>query len=150
MGETDSAWPALSAEQDGATIAALHLFSQVIGKVPTALVPWRNHGWHLTLHLTPRGLRTEPIHTPAGTFELRLDLVDGAAILERSGEQLTLPLAGRSVASFYHDVGAALARAGHDVTLHGAPNEIDPAVPFAQDEAPRDYDPGSRRALPGS
>ena len=29
-------WPPLSHERDGPTIAALHLFSQVAGKVPTA------------------------------------------------------------------------------------------------------------------
>src|SRR6201999_531684 len=57
-----SGWPALSAARDRPTIVALHLFSQVIGKVPTAVLPWRNHGWHLTLHLRPRGLSTEPIY----------------------------------------------------------------------------------------
>jgi len=67
-----SAWPSLSAERDGPTITTLHMFSQVIGKVPTALLPWRNHGWQLTLHMAPRGLRTEPVHGPGGTFELLL------------------------------------------------------------------------------
>lgn len=52
-----SAWSPLSAAADGPTIRTLHLFSQVIGKVPTAVLPWRNHGWHLTLHVEPRGMR---------------------------------------------------------------------------------------------
>src|SRR5688572_17162022 len=147
MGEPDSAWPPLTAAQDGATIAALHLFSQIVGKVPTAVLPWRNHGWHLTLHLTPRGLRTEPIHASAGTFELMLDLVDGVAVLEQAGERLTLPLAGTSVAGFYHGVSALLVKAGHAVRIHQAPNEVDPAIPFAEDEAPRDYDPDSAGRL---
>ena len=43
-------WPELSETRDGPTIATLHLFSQVIGKFAVALLPWRNHGWHLTLH----------------------------------------------------------------------------------------------------
>src|SRR5688500_7380758 len=111
MGEPRSAWPPLSADRDGATIATLHLFSQVIGKVPTALLPWRNHGWHLTLHLGPRGLRTEPIHAAAGTFELGLDLVGGEAVLEQVGERRRLPLAGTSVAAFYQAVKAMLAQA---------------------------------------
>ena len=147
MSEPISAWPELSAERDGATIAALHLFSQVIGKVPTAVLPWRNHGWHLTLHLTPRGLRTEPIHAPAGTFELGLDLILGLAWLEQAGDRLTLPLAGRSVASVHQDVNAMLASAGHALHLHGAPNEVEPAIAFAEDVAPRDYDPESARRL---
>src|SRR5687767_4238052 len=111
MGEPPTAWPLLSAEQDGATIATLHLFSQVIGKVPTAVLPWRNHGWHLTLHLTPRGLRTEPIHAAAGTFELMLDLIDGVAVLDHGSERLAQPLAGRSVARFYDEVRTMLRRA---------------------------------------
>jgi hypothetical protein len=119
----------------------------VIGKVPTAVLPWRNHGWHLTLHLTPRGLRTEPIHAQAGAFELMLDLVDGLALLEQAGERLTLPLAGRSVASFHQGVKAMLTAAGHQMRLHGAPNEIEPAIPFAEDVAPRDFDPDSARRL---
>src|SRR5688572_30607807 len=143
MSERNPAWPKLSARVDGGTIAALHLFSQVIGKVPTALLPWRNHGWHLTLHLTPRGLRTEPIHAAAGTFELMLDLIDGVALLDQGGERLSLKLAGRSVASFHQDVETMLADAGHAVRLNGAPNEIDPAIPFADDVAPRDFDPDS-------
>jgi hypothetical protein len=150
MGEPHFTWPRLSAERDRATIATLHLFSQVIGKVPTAVLPWRNHGWHLTLHLTPRGLRTEPIHAAAGTFELMLDLVDGLALLEQAGERLTLPLAGRSVASFHQGVKAMLTAAGHELRLHGAPNEIEPAIPFAEDVAPRDFDPDGARRLLGA
>ena len=150
MAQPPSAWPELSAARDGPTIAALHLFSQVIGKVPTAVLPWRNHGWHLTLHLTPRGLRTEPIHAAAGTFELRLDLVDGTFWLEQERERQSLKLADRSVASFHQDVMVMLAGAGHRLRVHGAPNEIDPAVPFAEDVAPRDYDPDSARRLLGA
>lgn len=150
MGEALSAWPHLSAQQDGSTIATLHLFSQIVGKVPTAVLPWRNHGWHLTLHLNPRGLRTESIHAAGGAFELALDLIDGLALLDQAGERLSVPLCGRSVAHFYHDLGTMLARAGHRVHIHRAPNEIDPAVPFAEDEEDRAYDPDSARRLLGA
>ena len=150
MDQPPSVWPELSRDRDGPTIATLHLFSQIVGKVPTALVPWRNHGWHLTLHLTPRGLRTEPIHSPAGTFELLLDLVDGVAALEQQDERLTLSLQGTSVAGYYEDGKAMLAQAGHEVDIHAAPNEIDPAVPFAEDREPRTYDPDSARRLLGA
>ena len=77
-----SLWPSLTAARDGPTIATLHLFSQVAGKVPTAQLPWRNHGWHLTLHVGPRGLTTEPIHAEAGNFTLAFDLIDHVFILE--------------------------------------------------------------------
>jgi hypothetical protein len=61
-----SHWPELSEAGDGSTIATLHLFSQIAGNVAVAVLPWRNHGWHATLHLHPRGLRTEPLHGAGG------------------------------------------------------------------------------------
>lgn len=141
-----AAWPELSA-RDRPTIVALHLFSQVVGKVPTALLPWRNHGWQLTLHVTPRGLATEPVHAPAGTFALAFDLVDHALVLESRAGRRTLALESMAVADFHADVMAMLAQAGHDVSIHAAPNEIDPAIPFAQDKEMRAYDPDSAARL---
>src|SRR3954468_20026627 len=95
------AWPELTAARDRPTIVALHLFSQVAGKVPTALLPWRNHGWHLTLHVGPRGLTTEPVHTEAGTFVLAFDLVDHLFLLEDGQGRHALPLRSMAVADFH-------------------------------------------------
>ena len=115
MDGNDSRWPPLSAERDGPTIAALHLFSQVIGKVPTALLPWRNHGWHLTLHPTPArpGDRADP---RAGRH-VRPELRPGrpsrrARRCARAAR--TLPLRPMSVADFHAGVMAMLAEAGHE------------------------------------
>ena len=145
-----SAWPELSADRDRPTIVALHLFSQVIGKVPTALLPWRNHGWHLTLHVTPRGLRTEPIHAEAGTFALAFDLVDHLFVLEDANGRRELPLGPMPVADFHAAAMAMLGEAGYRVRIHPAPNEVDPAIPFAEDKEVRAYDPDSARRLHGA
>jgi hypothetical protein len=150
MAPPPPAWPELTLTRDGGTTATLHLFSQVIGKVPTAVLPWRNHGWHLTLHLTPRGLRTEPIHAPGGTFELLLDLIGGEAVLDLGESQSNLPLAGLSVAEFHQGVSDMLARAGLEIRVHSAPNEIEPAIPFAEDRAARAFEPDSARRLLGA
>ena len=147
---TAETWPPLTAEQDGATIAALHLFSQIVGKVPTAVLPWRNHGWHLTLHVTPRGLRTEPIHATSGPFALTFDLVDHLLLLEDGYRRLDLTLRSEPVADFHARVVALLEEAGHSVQVDPAPNEIEPAIPFAQDHTPRTYDPDSARRLLGA
>ena len=86
MPNTAREWPELSEGRDGPTIAALHLFSQVAGKMAVALLPWRNHGWHVTLHVHPRGLRTEPLRGSAGDFEVGFDFVDHAfTVTDRSG-----------------------------------------------------------------
>ncbi len=150
MDERNFPWPPLSADRDGPTIRALHLFSQIAGKVPTALLPWRNHGWHLTLHLHPRGLRTEPVHGRGGSFELNFDLIDGLFVLEDGAGRRTLPLRPMSVAEFHDAALTMLREAGHDVSIHPAPNEIDPAIPFAQDREIRAYDAVSARRLLGA
>ena len=143
----DSHWPALSAERDGPTIAALHLFSQVAGKVPTRVLPWRNHSWHVTLHVTPRGLRTEPVHAGSGIFELEFDLVGHRLVLQDVAGARQLPLRAMSVSEFYREVMRLLGETGHAVPIHPSPNEVDPAVPFDEDVEPRTYDPDSALRL---
>lgn len=147
-----SDWPELSEERDGPTIKALHLYAQIAGKVATAVLPWRNHGWHVTLHVGPRGYRTEPIHAAAGPFELEFDLVDHRFLMsapdrDRGG----FALEPMTVAAFYERVLSLLSEAGHIIPIHTAPNEVDPATPFMVDRAARPYDRDSvdrlRRAL---
>ena len=141
-------WPEISAQADGPTIAALHLFSQVAGKVATAVVPWRNHGWHLTQHLSARGFRSEPIHMASGAFELAFDLIDHSFIVEdSSGARRDLPLEPMSVAHFYEAAMAMLSEMGHEVAIDRRPNELDPAMPFPQDTAARPYDPDSAHRI---
>jgi hypothetical protein len=118
--------------------------------VPTALLPWRNHGWHLALHVTPRGLATEPLHAPTGAFTLALDLVDSLLVYESAQARTIAPLRALPVADFHRLVLDLLREAGHHLHLHGAPNEVDPAIPFADDTAPRAYDPESARRLHGA
>jgi hypothetical protein len=144
------AWPELSAARDRPTIVALHLFAQVLGKVPTAVLPWRNHGWHLTLHVTPRGVTTEPVYAPEGVFTLALDLADHQFVYEGAGARISAPLGPMAVADFHATVMKILAKAGHQVRIHPVPNEIDPAIPFAEDSEVRAYERDSAARLLGA
>ncbi|HEX8380911.1 MAG TPA: DUF5996 family protein [Allosphingosinicella sp.] len=143
-------WPPLSEARDGPTIAALHLYSQIIGKAAVALLPWRNHGWHATLHVHPRGLRTEPLHGPAGPFEIGLDLADHRFTFADRGGSRGFALHPTTVADFHAQVTALLREAGHEVRIHPATNELDPAIRFAEDETPRAYDGDSASRLLGA
>jgi hypothetical protein len=140
-------WPHLSEARDGPTIASLHLYSQILGKAAVALLPWRNHGWHVTLRVHPRGLRTEPLYGAGGPFELGLDLVDHDFTFTDGAVLLRLPLRPMSVARFYHGVMERLEAAGHSVRIHPATNEIDPPIRFAEDDTPRAYDRDSASRL---
>ena len=64
-------WPSLPLEPWRETYAALHLWTQIVGKVRLAQTPWINHSWHVTLYPTAAGLTTSPI--PYGTRVFQLD-----------------------------------------------------------------------------
>jgi hypothetical protein len=143
-------WPELIEARDRPTIVALHLYSQIAGKAAVALLPWRNHGWHIALHLHPRGLRTEPLHGAGGPFELGFDLIDGAFTFADAAGERRLTLRPMAVADFHREAMALLAEAGHPVRIDRAPNEVDPAIPFEEDREPRAWDPDSARRLLGA
>lgn len=150
MGAATSDWPALSGERDRATIVTLHLVSQIVGKVPTALLPWRNHGWHLTLQVTSRGLRTEPLYGAGEPFELTIDLVGHRVCLIDGRGEASIPLRSTTMADFHAAFMTLIAQSGRQVAIHPAPNEVEPAIPFAEDRAPRSYDRGSAERLHGA
>ena len=134
-----SGWPILTAD-DRPTIVALHLVSQVVGKVPTALLPWRNHGWHLTLRVTPRGLRTETLYGAGAPFELLIDLIGNRICLIDAAGEDHVTLETGTIADFHASFMAMIERSGRKVTIHPAPNEVERPIPFAEDHERRIYD----------
>lgn len=72
MATTDTriAWPSLDDAAWRDTGATLHRWTQFVGKMRLALAPWLNHGWHVPLYVTARGLGTSAIHVEAGVFEI--------------------------------------------------------------------------------
>ena len=58
-------WPALHYVAWRDTAATLQRWTQIVGKVRLALTPWLNHGWHVPLYVTARGLGTVARSTSA-------------------------------------------------------------------------------------
>ncbi|HEX6201172.1 MAG TPA: DUF5996 family protein, partial [Thermoanaerobaculia bacterium] len=58
------------------------------------------------------------------------------------GGRWELPLPGQTVASFHRELLAALERLGVGLRIHGAPNELPEATPFAEDQRGA-YDAGA-------
>ena len=128
------AWPALEYAVWRDTGATLHRWTQIVGKVRLTLTPWLNHGWHVPLYVTARGLGTGAIHVDAGVFEIELDLVDHRFVLRSSfAPERGFALEPMSVAAFYRRTMAELAGAGIDVAIDDLPNEIADATPFPED-----------------
>ena len=69
MDGDDEIWPDLAYPAWSETLATLHLWTQIVGKIRLSLTPWLNHGWQVPLYVTARGLGTSPI--PIGAEILR-------------------------------------------------------------------------------
>src|SRR4029079_1969084 len=132
--------------------AVLHLAAQMLGKIRVAHAPGVNHGWHVALQPNARGLATLPTAASGGrTFTLTLDLCRHAIVLWISdGGREELPLHAGRIAAVHRRLIAVLALHERPSTFNGAPNEIADAVPFANDEAPRDYDRDSAERFRGA
>jgi hypothetical protein len=137
----DEAWPALPLEAWHDTATTLHLWTQIVGKVRVAQCPWVNHSWHVTLHVTARGLTTTPIPYGTRTFQIDFDFLDQRLRLETGeGQRVECPLEPQSVAAFYRRLMDVLEQAGLDIRIHRWPNEVVDPVRFDLDEAPRTWD----------
>jgi Family of unknown function (DUF5996) len=137
-------WPAFPFGEWKETAKTLHMWTQVVGKIRLALTPWTNHSWHVTLYLTARGLTTSPIYVGSRALEVDFDFVDHVLRIQTGGktaEAKTIPLAPKSVAAFYREVMAALGELKIPVEINTTPNEVDPAIPFEQNETDTAYDP---------
>jgi hypothetical protein len=135
------AWPPLPLEAWSDTCATLHLWTQIVGKVRLAQSPWQNHGWHVTLYVTARGLTTSPIPHGSRTFQIDFDFVAHEVRVQSSdGGTGAFALEPRSVAAFYARLMAEMGRLGLDVNISKRPNEVAEPIPFDQDETHRAYD----------
>ena len=134
-------WPALHYVAWRDTAATLQLWTQVVGKVRLALTPWLNHGWHVPLYVTARGLGTSAIHVGEGALEIDFDFIEHRLIVRSSsGSARGFALQPMSVASFYRRLMAELAAAGVEVAIDVMPNEVAGPVPFPDDETHASYD----------
>jgi hypothetical protein len=146
--KSHDAWPELPSAWLRPTLETLHLWTQVVGKVRLARTPWLNHGWHVTLYVSARGLTTGLIPHEAASFEMEFDFFAAALVIRATdGGERRVPLAAESTAAFYAAVMRALADLGVPTRIDATPNEMAEAIPFAQDVRPRAYDPAAAKAF---
>jgi hypothetical protein len=139
------AWPELPYADWEATKQTLHRYVQIVGKVRMALVPPRNHWWHVTLYVSARGLETGPMPYGEATVEIELDFVDHRLHVRSSdGRTAEFPLRDRlACARFYADLFAALHDVGVDARIHAYPFDLGDSLPFAEDTQHDSYDAGA-------
>src|SRR5580704_7561818 len=121
--DADPIWPDLTYSSWAETLATLHLWTQIVGKVRLSLTPWLNHSWQTPLDVTARGLATSPIPIGAEIFEIEFDFVAHRLNVRTSrGTEQFLPLKAQSVADFFSATVDLLASVGVTVSIKETPN----------------------------
>jgi hypothetical protein len=147
---TAPAWPALRVDDWVPTRDTLHMWLQIVGKVRLAHAPLVNHWWQSTLYVSPRGLTTSAVPYPDGTFDVEFDVVEHRLVARSSnGRTRTVALEAKPTAQFYAEVMTALTEIGVPTRIRATPNEVDPAIPFAEDHEHGSYDPQAVQAFWG-
>jgi hypothetical protein len=141
-------WPVLNFAAMQDTMETMHQWIQIIGKIRLRTMPWRNHSWHTTLYLSPVGFTTNAICFGGGIFEIELDFIKHQLVIRSSNAPTQhMSLKTGSVSAFYYELFEKLSASGINVKIHGSPNEMDPAIPFAENTTSSTYDPISANLL---
>jgi hypothetical protein len=95
-----------------------------------------------------RGLTTGAIPYRNAVFDVEFDFVDHVlAVRHSDGDQRIVPLSAKSVAQFYGETLSALDSLGIESHIVERPNEVEPAIPFAEDDQHAAYDGDAARTL---
>lgn len=141
MNKPFTAWSKLKFEELKDTIATVQLWTQIVGKIRLSSTPWTNHSWHVTLYVSAQGLTTSSIPYQGGIFQIDFDFVQHHLTITSSwAKAVTFDLYPRSVASFYQELMEKLNLLGVHIQKHNKPNELEQAIPFAEDEIHTSYD----------
>ena len=134
-------WPILSYELGKKTYDTLQLFTQVVGKIKLATLPWTNHSWSITLHINTVGFTTQTMPYEDKDFEIIFDFIHHQLkIITSDGGYKDFSLEGISVADFYKRIFVELGELGIYLNIMTIPSEIVDPIPFEQDEQHRNYD----------
>lgn len=144
-GQTDQnqSWPDLpSPDEWQETLEAVHLWSQIIGKIRLEHMPWINHCWHVPLYVSSRGLTTSFIPHPSGGFEIEFDFMNHKLEIRKVNEkEISFELESLSVADFYSKTMDHLSRVNIETSIYPKPVELpDPIVPFPENTDLVTYD----------
>ena len=138
----DEDLPALPFESWKDTVATLHMWAQIVGKVRLKLCPLVNHWWNVPFYITARGMTTSVMPYEERDIEVQFDFIEHKILIETSeGRVVAMAMAPQSVADFYKKFMAALSELGVSVHIWTMPCEIPNPTPFETDYVHAAYDP---------
>jgi hypothetical protein len=135
-------WPPLKYDEWKDTLATLHLWTQIVGKIRLRLEPMVNHWWNVTLYVTPRGLTTSAMPYSGGRWlSIAFDFLRHRLEIEGCDDERDgFALEPMSVAKFYRRVMEKTKALDFDVRIDRMPNEVSNAVRFDEDTVHASYD----------
>ena len=134
-------WPELPVDSWQNTLATLHMWTQIVGKIRMTLTPLINHWWNVPLYVTSRGLTTSCIPYGGRSFELRFDFIRHQLVLETDdGTVKTLSLRPISVSDFYSECMSMLHSVDIAVKIWTMPVEVPDPISFERDTRHASYD----------
>jgi len=137
----NNSWPELKFAEWKDTLATLHMWTQVVGKIRLEQAPLVNHWWNVPLYISARGLTTSAMPYQDRIFEIEFDFIDHQLQIKCSdGAAKTLSLRPQTVADFYAEVMSALHDLGIDVKIWTMPVEIQDPIRFEEDTIHAAYD----------
>jgi hypothetical protein len=134
-------WPQLDYSAWRDTAATLQLWTQIVGKIRLKLTPWLNHGWHVPLYVTARGLATSGMPARDAMIDIEFDFVAHRLVFRSSrGTERALPLRPMPVTDFYDRVMATMVELEAPVSINPMPNEVPDPIAFCEDHTHASYD----------
>ena len=141
-------WPDLRFTDIEETLEALHHWIQIVGKVRLKTMPWQNHSWHVTLYVSSKGFTTNPIPYQGRIFQIDFDFKEHRLLVECSqAGRVEMGLYPRTVADFYRELFEKLEILDIKVKIHARPNEMEPAIPFAENTHNKTYNRDAVEAI---
>src|SRR3982074_955876 len=138
--------PALPFDSWKDTLATLHMWSQIVGKVRLKLCPLVNHWWNVPFYITARGMTTSAMPYEGRAIEVQFDFIEHKIVIETSdGRVASMAMEPQSVADFYKKFMATLSELDVSVHIWTMPCEVRNPTPFEQDTAPAAYDADAGR-----
>lgn len=134
-------WPDIPFHDWKDTFYTVQLWLQIAGKIRLRKMPWMNHSWHVTFYVSPHGLTTGSIPFENGIFQIDFDFLNHRLLISaNTGKIEQVNLYPRTVADFYKELFAKLESMGIHAFIYAVPNEVEPAIPFQNDETHKSYD----------
>ena len=134
-------YPALPLAEWQETNDALHLWTQIVGKIRLTQTPMINEWWNATLYLSPHGLTTSAMPYRNESFAIDFDFINHQLLVRTSfNNGFSIKLEPMSVADFYKKLFEKLKSNGIEVEIKAIPDELENPIAFAEDTTHFSYD----------